>query len=227
MLVREITHAIETNTKKDLVLNFAEKNKEFKLSLEGVKQQYGTNEVSNEELADISGQLLGNQEFINSLSMENTTQSKSIIRNVYESIKKLLNNLTTEGRYKNFVQELETKWREAYRNTTKSQAINNLGNEVKFSEMGSNKIDNYNNIDYNNRNEEIIPYIVADPSKAKYAKYCSLPEFFELDVKEMDRITRMISAKAKKNICKENEKDYILIMMGMYINIIFHQKIHM
>ena len=128
LIVHEVTHGIETSDMKQLVIDFASKNPEFNRALESLKQTYSTNDVNSEVLADISGQLLGNQEFINSLTMQNTQQSKNIIRQIYESIRRLLNTLTENGRYKNFVQDLETKWRDAYSTTTTEQAVNNLNN---------------------------------------------------------------------------------------------------
>lgn len=134
LLMHEITHAIETDSMKQLVMNYASKNAGFNEALENLKRTYGTTEVTDEVLADISGQLFGNQEFINSLTFENTTQSKSMIKKIYESIMKVLNKLTTKGRYRNFVQDLEVKWREAYRNTTTEQAISNLNNETRYAQ---------------------------------------------------------------------------------------------
>ena len=125
--MHEVTHAIETDLMKKLVMDFASKNQEFNQALESLKQTYGTKDVSSEVLADISGQLLGNQEFINSLEMQNTPESKNIIKQIYESIVRTLNKLTTKGRYRNFVQDLETKWREAYQTQT-----NNLSEEIKY-----------------------------------------------------------------------------------------------
>lgn len=115
LLCHEITHGIETDNMKQLVLDYASKNSEFNQALKSLKQNYGVDDVTSEVVSDISGQLFGNQEFINSLSMKNTNESKSIIKTIYESIKHLLNSLTDAGRYRNFLQDLESKWREAYR----------------------------------------------------------------------------------------------------------------
>ena len=92
-LIHEVTHAIETDSMKKLVMDFASKN----------------------------------QGFINSLEVQNTPESKNIIKQIYESIVRTLNKLTTKGRYRNFVQDLETKWREAYQTQT-----NNLSEEIKY-----------------------------------------------------------------------------------------------
>lgn len=153
LIVHEVTHGIETSDMKQLVLDFASKNPEFNTALESLKQTYGTNDVNSEVLADISGQLLGNQEFINSLTMQNTQQSKNIIRKIYESIRRLLNTLTENGRYKNFVQDLEAKWRDAYKTTTTEQAINNISSNTQYhiSQNASVGIDNVlNNINERN-----------------------------------------------------------------------------
>lgn len=142
LIVHEVTHAIETNEMRNLVMNFASKNKEFNNSLQDLKNTYRTNDVSDEVLADISGQLLGNQEFINSLTIENTPQSRNIIKTIYEALKRMLNQLTSNGRYKNFVQDLESKWREAYQTQE-----NNLNKKTKFSIQKDNDGNEYVNID--------------------------------------------------------------------------------
>ena len=134
LLIHEVSHAIKTQDMIDYVNKFASKNKTFAESVKSLEQQYGKDLTNEEVFADVCGQLFGNQEFIDSLVVENTPQSKNIIKKVYESIKRLLNNFTTEGRYKKFVQELETKWREAYKNTSTKQAISNLNNETKYAQ---------------------------------------------------------------------------------------------
>lgn len=78
----------------------------------------GKNLTSEEVFADVCGQLFGNQEFINSLETQNTVESRTLIKQIYELIKKLLNRFTQEGRYRNFVSNLEGMWRQAYANTT-------------------------------------------------------------------------------------------------------------
>ena len=111
LLVHEITHAIETDNMKKLVLDYASKNSEFNTALESLKQTYGTNDVNSEVLADISGQLFGNQEFINSLSME----QPNIFRRIYNKIIELANKITGNSHEALFMQDLKNKWEEAYR----------------------------------------------------------------------------------------------------------------
>lgn len=132
LLTHEITHAIETKELRGLILDYANKNPQFKAALKDLQKTYGTTNVNDEVVADISGQVLGNQEFINSLSAQNTPQSRNIIKNIYESIKRVLNNFTSKGRYRNFVQDLETKWRYAYSSATNETSKENLSNDSKY-----------------------------------------------------------------------------------------------
>lgn len=133
LLVHEISHAIKTPEMMQLVNDFASRNEGFAKAVKEIETTYGKNLTSEEVFADVCGQLFGNQEFINTLETQNTEQSKSLIRQIYEAIKKLLNRLTAEGRYRNFVQDLEVRWRNAYRNTTMQQSVNNLNGNVNYA----------------------------------------------------------------------------------------------
>lgn len=128
LLVHEISHAIKTPEMIQLVNDFASRNEGFAKAVKEIETTYEKNLTSEEVFADVCGQLFGNQEFINTLETQNTEQSKSLIRQIYEAIKKLLNRLTAEGRYRNFVQDLEVRWRNAYR-----QSVNNLNENVNYA----------------------------------------------------------------------------------------------
>lgn len=95
---------------KNLIMNYAQKNPEFNQVLENFKKTYRINDVSSEVIADISGQLLGNQEFINSLS----TESPNIFKKVYNAIISLANKLTGNSKESLFLKDLK-KWENAYR----------------------------------------------------------------------------------------------------------------
>ncbi len=138
LLAHEVTHAIETEELRGIILDYAKKNPEFKSALKDLQKTYGTTNVNDEVVADISAQILGNQEFINSLSAQSTPQSRNIIKNIYESIKRVLNNFTSKGRYRNFVNDLEIKWREAYRVATNETTKNNLQKIEKYSKVYNN-----------------------------------------------------------------------------------------
>lgn len=145
LLVHEITHAIETDSMKQLVMDYASKNSEFNNALESLKQTYGTNDVSSEVLADISGQLLGNEEFINNLSMK----EPSVFKKIYDKIIEIANKITgkTESNETKFINDLKNKWETAYRtqnnnlnDTEYSIGILSNGEPVVISDdlMGSN-----------------------------------------------------------------------------------------
>lgn len=111
LIMHELTHSIETDTMKQLVMDYASKNNEFNNALESLKKAYGTENVTDEVLADISGQLFGNQEFINNLS----TKQPSVFRRIYNAIISLANKITGNSKYSLFVKDLQSKWEEAYR----------------------------------------------------------------------------------------------------------------
>ena len=146
LIMHEVTHAIETNSMKELVLDYASKNNEFNQALESLKQTYGTDDVSSEVLADISGQLFGNQEFINNLSME----KPNIFKRIYNSIVSLANKITGNSKESLFIKDLKNKWESAYRNTSTNQAISNLNSETKYAQKtlkdGTNYIETENNL---------------------------------------------------------------------------------
>lgn len=147
LLVHEISHAIKTPEMMQLVNDFASRNEGFAKAVKEIETTYGKNLTSEEVFADVCGQLFGNQEFINTLETQNTEQSKSLIRQIYEAINKLLNRLTAEGRYRNFVQDLEVRWRNAYNSTTVKRSINNLNGQTNYMMTGINGMNNSVKVD--------------------------------------------------------------------------------
>lgn len=156
ILTHEITHAIENNEMKNLVMDYASKNREFNNNLENLKKIYNTKDVSDEVLADISGQLFGNQEFINNLS----TKKPSIFKKIYDKIISFANKITGNSKESLFIKDLKNKWENAYRNSDLSTATENLKNS-KFSikensngkyidiDTDQNIFDDINEKDYN------------------------------------------------------------------------------
>lgn len=147
LLVHEISHAIKSPEMIQLVNDFASRNEGFAKAVKEIETTYRKSLTSEEVFADVCGQLFGNQEFINTLETQNTEQSKSLIRQIYEAIKKLLNRLTAEGRYRNFVQDLEVRWRNAYNSTTVKQSINNLNGQTNYMMTGINGMNNSVKVD--------------------------------------------------------------------------------
>ena len=142
LIMHEVTHAIETDSMKKLIIDYASKNSEFNQALESLKQTYGTNDVSSEVVADISGQLFGNQEFINNLS----TKQPNIFKRIYNKIVELANKITGNTKESLFIKDLKNKWEEAYRNTTTEQAVSNI-NDKKFSIQEDTNGNKYVNVD--------------------------------------------------------------------------------
>ena len=150
LLTHEITHAIQTDEMKNLILDYAKKNTGFNQALEILKQTYQTEDVSPEVVADISGQLLGNQEFLNNLSMENPGTFKTM----YNAIISWLNKLTGNSNERLFLLDLKNKFETAYR--TQQNNLNgvnyayNQNNEQEF-EVKNSKGEIVSNYDSNGR----------------------------------------------------------------------------
>ena len=126
-MTHEITHAIETDKMKNLVMDYAKKNKEFDTALNELKKTYETEDVSDEVLADISGQLLGNQDFILNLS----TKKPNIFKKMYDKIISIANKITGNSKENLFIKDLKNKWESAYRTQ-----YNNLNKEEKYLTIG-------------------------------------------------------------------------------------------
>ncbi len=136
--MHEVTHSISTETMRDLVMDYASKHDDFKEALNSLKKTYKTNDVTDEVLADISGQLFGNQEFINILKNDEPTTFKKI----YNSIISIANKLTGNSNEFLFTHDLKNKWENAYRNSSTEPSNNTL-----FSIKQDNKGNKYVNVD--------------------------------------------------------------------------------
>lgn len=161
LIVHEVTHAIETQEMKDLVLDYASRHDDFKQALNDLKTTYGTDDVTSEVLADISGQLFGNQEFINNLSLE----KPSVFKRIYNSIISLANKITGNSHEALFIRDLKNKWETAYRNTTQEQAINN----VRTTKNNFTKISDFDLSEYKKSRNIIL-------NKNEFAKLANLVE---------------------------------------------------
>ncbi len=130
LLMHEVTHGIETKQMRNLIMDFAKKNEGFNEALESLKKTYKTEDVTPEVVADISGQLFGNQEFIDSLSTENP----SLFKKIHDLIVSLKNKLTGNSKYENFVKDLAVKYENAYRKANKQTARENIQDTAKYSQ---------------------------------------------------------------------------------------------
>ena len=125
---------------KNLVMDYAKKNKEFDTALNELKKTYETEDVSDEVLADISGQLLGNQDFILNLS----TKKPNIFKKMYDKIISIANKITGNSKESWFIKDLKNKWKEAYRTQN-----NNLNKKISLSIQKDENGNKYVNVDTN------------------------------------------------------------------------------
>lgn len=112
LVVHEITHDIATKEMKELILDYAKQDPEFEKSLESLKERYKTNDVSDEVVADVCGELFGNREFIQSVVEKKPNIFKKILNNIRKLAEKIKG--TGANEYVNFVENLKEMWEDAY-----------------------------------------------------------------------------------------------------------------
>lgn len=112
LIVHEITHDIATKEMKELILDYAKQDPEFEKSLESLKERYKTNDVSDEVVADVCGELFGNREFIQSVVEKKPNIFKKILNNIRKLAEKIKG--TGANEYVSFVEKLKTMWEDAY-----------------------------------------------------------------------------------------------------------------
>ena len=112
LVVHEITHDIATKEMKKLILDYAKQDPEFEKSLESLKERYKTNDVSDEVVADVCGELFGNREFIQSVVEKKPNIFKKILNNIRKLAEKIKG--TGANEYVSFVEKLKTMWEDAY-----------------------------------------------------------------------------------------------------------------
>lgn len=112
LVIHEITHDIATKEMKELILDYAKQDPEFEKSLESLKERYKTNDVSDEIVADVCGELFGNREFIQSVVEKKPNIFKKILNNIRKLAEKIKG--TGANEYVSFVEKLKTMWEDAY-----------------------------------------------------------------------------------------------------------------
>lgn len=132
LAIHELTHAIGTDEMRNMVQKYRESNAEFNNTVEKLLGTYEVSELNDEALADISGQLFGNQEFINNIA--NT--KPSVFRKIYNEIKYMWHQFRGYKNQNQFINDLYYKWTEAYNssnelnNTTNYHISKNLSNDI-------------------------------------------------------------------------------------------------
>ena len=138
--IHELTHAIGTNQMRNIVEQYRKSNKAFDASVQQLLKNYNTTELTEEAMADVSAQLFGNQEFINTLAQ----REPSLFRKIYNEIRYLWHQFTGYKNQNQFIEDLQYKWEQAYRNNNK------LNQEEKYSIAG--KVGMKNAIKQNSKN---------------------------------------------------------------------------
>lgn len=150
LVIHEITHDIATKEMKELILDYAEQDPEFEKSLESLKERYKTDDVSDEVVADVCGELFGNREFIQSVVEKKPNIFKKILNNIRKLAEKIKG--TGANEYVSFVEKLKTMWEEAYysnqSNLTETKymitGIKGTKNAIKNDSNNQFLNDNYN-----------------------------------------------------------------------------------
>lgn len=133
--IHELTHAIGTGQMKNIVQKYRESNTEFDTAVNTLLQNYNTTELTEEAMADVAGQLFGNQEFINNLAQT----EPSLFRKIYNEIKYLWHQFTGYKNQDQFINDLQYKWEQAYRNNAK------LNETTNYSIAGRKSLENIRN----------------------------------------------------------------------------------
>lgn len=124
--IHELTHAIGTDSMRNIVNNYMKSNVEFRTAVNDLlSKSYNSTELTEEAMADVAGQLFGNQEFVNNLSQSNP----SMFKKIYNEIKYLWHQFRGYKNQNQFIEDLMFKWEQAYRN---NKELNQTTNESKI-----------------------------------------------------------------------------------------------
>lgn len=152
LAIHELTHAIGTQQMLDMVDNYRHFDTEFNESVKSLIENYKASELTEEALADVSGQLFGNQEFINNLSQKNP----NLFKRIYNEIKYLWHQFRGYKNQNQFINDLHYKWEQAYRKNSKfNDSINysiqtdNNGNKYVKIDTDQNIFEGIDKKDYN------------------------------------------------------------------------------
>ena len=133
--IHELTHAIGTGQMRNIVQKYRESNAEFDRAVKSLLQNYNATELTEEAMSDVAGQLFGNQEFINNLAQT----EPSLFRKIYNEIKYLWHQFTGYKNQDQFINDLQYKWEQAYRNNAK------LNETTNYSIAGRKSLENIRN----------------------------------------------------------------------------------
>jgi len=129
--IHELTHAIGTDTMRNIVDKYRQFNTEFNDYLQTKLNNYKTSELSEEAMSDVLGNVLGNQEYINNLSIE----EPNIFKKIYQEVKYLYHQLRGYKNQSQFVEDLMYKFDSAYRNSDIN--LDKTGFSIQTDENGN------------------------------------------------------------------------------------------
>ena len=109
--VHELTHAIGNEDMLKMIETYRKSNPEFDNAVQKLIGTYNENQINQEALADISGQLFGNQEFINHIQKDNP----GFFKRIYNEIKYLWHQFRGYTNQNQFIEDLYNKWTDAYK----------------------------------------------------------------------------------------------------------------
>jgi len=127
--IHELTHAIGTDSMRNIIENYRKSNADFDNAVKSLLENYNATELTDEAMADVSAQLLGNQEYINNLAQTNP----SMFRKIYNEIKYLWHQFTGYKNQNQFLEDLQYKWEQAYRNNNKLNDTTNYHISKNFN----------------------------------------------------------------------------------------------
>ena len=94
----------------NIVKKYMNNNKEIKANVQSLLKTYNKSEIDKEALADVSGQLFENQEFINHIAQI----KPNVFKRIYNEIKYLWHQFRGYKNQNQFVEDLYYKWTQAY-----------------------------------------------------------------------------------------------------------------
>lgn len=192
--IHELTHAIGTDSMRNIIENYRKSNVEFDNAVKSLLKNYNTTELTDEAMADVSAQLFGNQEYINNLAQTNP----SLFRKIYNEIKYLWHQFTGYKNQNQFLEDLKYKWEQAYRrnnelNDTSNYYIQPLEefNEMQYNDtkgLKLNNIEEYALREIVNSDSNIKPGInKVETTNATYTIYYKSTDDFKVITRKVDK----------------------------------------
>ena len=192
--IHELTHAIGTDSMRNIIENYRKSNVEFDNAVKSLLKNYNTTELTDEAMADVSAQLFGNQEYINNLAQTNP----SLFRKIYNEIKYLWHQFTGYKNQNQFLEDLKYKWEQAYRrnnelNDTSNYYIQPLEefNEMQYNNtkgLKLNNIEEYALREIVNSDSNIKPGInKVETTNATYTIYYKSTDDFKVITRKVDK----------------------------------------